>query len=110
MVYVNPLETNRIRVDIELDHMSSGVPLTGKLTIIVLDSDIGLIANIHNKFHAKFSVEKGVFGISANTEKGTTGIPMLPEYLDDKLKDVLRSIYDTVNGKSTHYIWNHRGK
>ena len=108
MGYVNPLEDHRIRVEIELDHMTSGVPLTGKLTIIVWNSDFGLIDSIQNIFHAKFSVERGIFGIEANTEKGTTVIPILPEFFDDKLKDVIRAIYDTVNGQSTHYIWNYR--
>jgi hypothetical protein len=100
---------HRIRVEIELDHMSSGVPITGKLIIIIWDNDIGLADKIHSTHHAIFSVEKGIFGIKADPEKGSKGIPMLPDSLDDKLRDVIRSIYDTVNGKSTHYIWNHRG-
>lgn len=100
---------HRIRVEIELDHMTSGVPLTGKLTIIIWDNDIGPEDKIHGTYHATFSIEKGIFGISANVEKGTSGIPMLPDSLDDKLRDVIRSIYDTVNGQSIHYIWNHRG-
>jgi hypothetical protein len=109
MGYVNPLEDHRMRVEIELDHMTSGVPLTGKLTIIVWNHDIGLGDKIHGTYHAIFSIEKGIFGIKADPEKGTTGIPMLPDSLDDKLRDVMRAIHDTVNGQSTHYIWNHRG-
>jgi len=107
---VDDLKDYRIRVDVELDHMTSGVPLTGKLTIVMWNHDIGLGDKVRATYHATFSIQNGIFEISANVERGTTGIPMLPDSLDDKLKDVIRAIHDTVNGQSTHYIWYHRGK
>jgi hypothetical protein len=101
------LKDEKIRIDIELDHMISGSPVTGNIIINVWKGVDSTLTEMVEKYYATFSVDKGQIGFRADSSKGTLGIPMLPENLDDKLFDTLRTIYNTINGQNNHYIWNH---
>lgn len=93
-------EDNRIRIELELDHMSSGVPLTGKIRVIIWDlsptSD--KVQSIHN---ATVEFTDGHFKITADEK----GMPLLPDVLHRNLNDTMRAIWKTINGQSTHYVW-----
>lgn len=96
----NIYDDSRIRVELELDHMSSGVPLTGKLRIIVWDLS-PMNDSVKSIHHATVEFSDGTFRIEADKE----GMPLFPDALHRNLNDTMRAIYKTINGQSTHYIW-----
>ena len=93
----------RQRFDIELDHMTSSVPLTGRIVILEWKSVDDPLPKIYN---TRFEIKEGVYSFSADKEKGTDSIPMISESFCQHLRDVLRAIYDTINFKSDHCVWN----
>lgn len=90
----------RQRFEINLDHHTSGVPLTGKVVVVEWKDVNDPLPKTYTLF---FQVDEGMFSLGSKEEPG---FPIFSEKFYQHLKDSICSMYNTVNHKPHFYIWN----
>ena len=87
-----------VRLEIEYDHQSSGVPLTGTITLAKTDKNGFVTINV-----TEFVIDKtSIRFIPAN---GYDTILPVDERTFSEIQNNLRTAYNMVNFNTTHYIW-----
>lgn len=91
----------RQRFEIIPDYNTTGIPLTGKIVVVEQKSIDDPLPKTYN---ITFEINRGV--ISMVVADGTKSFPEYSENFAQHLRDILHTMYNTINHKPSTFIWN----
>ena len=87
-----------VRFEIQYNHQSSGVPLTGSITLAKTEKNGFVTINV-----TEFGIDKT--SMRFYPANGYDTILPVDERTFSEIKNNLRTAYEMVNFNTTHYIW-----